>query len=200
MSSIDQLYQQLILDHARMRHGYQGNLEKVSAQSFQVNPTCGDELCVKVLLESAKDRLTLDAIDAVSLENNAAGNSPDKYADSDDLIIRDFSWDGQGCSISQASISMLHDLVVGQKISHFNKIIEIFHQLMDNRGNPLEDQNKEEELGDAIALMGTAKFPARIKCALLGWMALRDATAKAVAQEIADGGQKVSSTVSADHC
>ena len=83
-------------------------------------------------------------------------------------------WDGQGCSISQASVSVLHDLVVGNDLATVDQIGGTFRALMQTRGAGLDD-DAEETLGDATAFTGVAKYPARIKCALLGWAALTDA-------------------------
>jgi len=130
--SMEQLYQQVILDHAKFPHGKglgaAGDLHLHTGESHQVNPTCGDEVTLQVDLD-------------------AQG------------IVRDVRWDGQGCSISQASVSVLQ-----------------------TRGAGLDD-DAEETLGDATAFTGVAKYPARIKCALLGWAALTDALIKTGARE-----------------
>lgn len=157
MSGLEQMYQQVILDHARERHGE--GLDRVSAegtgvaQSFQVNPTCGDEVTVRL-----------------ALTDPPGGGSP---------VIEQLGWEGVGCSISRASLSVMNDLVAGRTVREADEIAEAFRALMNNRGAELGDE-RDEALEDAIVFAGTAKFPARIKCALLGWMALRDATAKAL--------------------
>ncbi len=146
---LEQLYQQVILDHARERHGY-GLRDGAAAESFQVNPTCGDEVRLRVhLTDEARPR------------------------------IRGVSWEGQGCSISQASLSVLADLVEGVDVTTADEIAEAFRALMHNRGQVL-DADREELLGDATAFVGVARFPARVKCAMLGWMALRDALVRAL--------------------
>ena len=148
MSSIEQMYQQVILDHAKTPHG-RGLVEvadgAASGQSHQVNPTCGDEVTLRVEL---------------------AGGTIDRV-----------SWEGQGCSISQASVSVLTDLVTGADLARVDDLSETFRALMHARGAGLDDE-REEALGDATAFTGVAKYPARIKCALLGWAALKDAIAK----------------------
>jgi nitrogen fixation NifU-like protein len=149
-SGLDQLYQQLILDHARERHGH-GLRDGAAAESFQVNPTCGDEVRLRVHLGEEGGRPT----------------------------IADVSWEGQGCSISQASLSVLSDLVAGVDVRTADELAEAFRALMHNRGQPL-DAAREERLGDAAAFAGVARFPARVKCAMLGWMALRDALVRAL--------------------
>lgn len=162
MSGLDQLYQQVILDHARERHG-EGRLDlpggaALTGESFQVNPTCGDEVTLQV-------RLADDG-----------GATP---------RVVELGWEGVGCSISRASLSVLHDLVVGRTTAEMEEVAEAFRALMGNRGEPLGDA-RDELLEDGIVFAGTARFPARIKCALLGWMALRDATLKALTTPATD--------------
>lgn len=159
---LEQMYQQVILDHARERHGE--GLARVTGEpgsagfgeSFQVNPTCGDEVTLRLRLADGPD-----------------GGSP---------IISELGWEGVGCSISRASLSVMNDLVAGRSVREADQVAEDFRALMNNRGNDLGDE-RDERLEDAVVFAGTAKFPARIKCALLGWMALRDATAKALVTE-----------------
>lgn len=93
-----------------------------------------------------------------------------------DGLISDISWDGVGCSISQASVSIMSDLVLGKSISDAEKIQTEFVELMQSKGTK---QGDEELLEDAVALAGVSKYPARIKCALLGWMAYKDASLQA---------------------
>lgn len=155
MSGLEQLYQQVILDHSKQRNGE--GLDSVDpdaghvGESFQVNPTCGDEVTLRV---------------AVSGE--------------DESEISALGWEGQGCSISRASLSVMTELVAGSSVTQAGELGETFRRLMENRGEPLPESD-EEQLGDAAAFVGVGKFPARIKCALLGWMALRDALVKAEA-------------------
>ncbi|MBC7551072.1 MAG: SUF system NifU family Fe-S cluster assembly protein [Cellulomonas sp.] len=156
-SAMEQLYQQVILDHAKYPHG-RGLSADVGAtpglavgQSHQVNPTCGDEVTLRVEIDS--------------VPGGAAG------------MLRTVTWEGQGCSISQASISVLTDLVTGIELTEVDRISESFRALMHARGAGLDDE-QEDALGDATAFTGVAKYPARIKCALLGWAALRDAIAR----------------------
>lgn len=144
-SAMEQLYQQLILDHAKHPHG-KGLVDGATAESHQVNPTCGDEVTLRVHLDG-------DTLDRVS-------------------------WAGQGCSISQASISVMTELVSGEPVEHAELVGETFRALMRARGKGLSDA-EEDLLGDATAFTGVAQFPARVKCALLGWAALRDALAQA---------------------
>ena len=89
------------------------------------------------------------------------------------------TWDGVGCSISQASVSILSDLLLGKSISESEHILNNFTELMQSKGTMVGD---DEILEDAVAMAGVSKFPARIKCALLGWMAYKDAVVQAQAK------------------
>ena len=150
-SGMEQLYQQLILDHSKDPHG-KGLADGYDAESFQVNPTCGDEVRLRVHLASD-------------------GAPP---------LVERVSWDGQGCSISQASISVMAELVEGRSVTEADALGEDFRALMHARGEGL-DEEVEDRLGDATAFTGVGRYPARVKCALLGWMALRDALVQASA-------------------
>lgn len=147
--AMTQLYQQVILDHAREQHGY-GLIDPADGESFQVNPTCGDEIRLRV-----------------QLDHSAGPN------------IQRISWEGTGCSISQASASILTDLLQGASVRQADEVAQLFRSLMDNRGRQVTPE-VARKLGDAAAFHGVARFPARIKCALLGWMTLRDALAHAL--------------------
>ena len=150
----DSLYQEIILDHYKRPVG-RGLREPFDAESRQVNPTCGDEITVRV-------RLSGDRID-------------------------DISYDGQGCAISQASASVLHELVAGKLVTKAFDTHEAFAKLMQSRGAIEPD---EDALGDGVAFVGVARYPARVKCALLSWMAFRDAAAQAlVASGAMSGGE-----------
>lgn len=89
-----------------------------------------------------------------------------------DGIVRDLIWDGVGCSISQASASIMSDLVDGKPVVTAQVALKEFTELMQSKGAISGD---EDILEDAIALAGVSKFPARVKCALLSWMAFKDA-------------------------
>jgi nitrogen fixation NifU-like protein len=145
---LEQMYQEIILDHYRNPHRH-GLREPFDAESFQVNPVCGDEVTLRV-------RLTGDGPNA---------------------IIEDVSYSGQGCSISQAATSVLTDLVVGRAIKEAMTTQNAFTELMQGRGQVEPD---EDVLEDGIAFAGVAKYPARVKCALLGWMAFKDAVLRVV--------------------
>ncbi len=145
---LDSLYQEIILDHYRRPH-HAGLREPFDAEVHHVNPTCGDEVTLRVAL-------------------------------SDGPTVRDVSYSGTGCSISQASTSVMTDLVIGKPVTEALAVGEAFLELMRSKGALEPD---EEVLDDAVAFAGVSKFPARIKCALLGWMAFRDATAQAIAAD-----------------
>ena len=93
-------------------------------------------------------------------------------------VVRDVRWEGQGCSISQASVSVLHDLVVDHDLAAVDDVAETFRALMQSKGAGLGEE-AEDKLGDAAAFTGVGRFSARVKCALLGWVALNDALIKA---------------------
>jgi nitrogen fixation protein NifU and related proteins len=149
------MYQEIILDHYRNPHGA-GLREPFDAESFQVNPTCGDEVTLRVALK--RD------------ENGAP-------------VVADISYETLGCSISQAATSVLTDLVVGRTVDESMTILDAFKEMVQSRGTIEPD---EDVLGDGIAFAGVAKYPARVKCALLGWMAYQDATARAMAGSPSD--------------
>jgi nitrogen fixation protein NifU and related proteins len=96
-----------------------------------------------------------------------------------DEVVTEVTWDGVGCSISQASVSMMSDLVTGLGITEANVILDEFTALMQSKGTSV---GNSEILDDAVAFAGVSKYPARIKCALLGWMAFKDASVQAQAQ------------------
>ncbi|MGI8577812.1 MAG: Fe-S cluster assembly sulfur transfer protein SufU [Nocardioidaceae bacterium] len=142
---LDHLYQEIILDHYRSPH-HAGLREPFEAEVHHVNPTCGDEVTMRVHLA--------------------------------DGLVADVSYDAEGCSISQASTSVLTDLLIGKSVEECMAVLDDFVTLMQGRGHVDPDEGMLE---DGIAFAGVAKFPARVKCALLGWMAWKDATARAVA-------------------
>lgn len=145
--NIDELYQTIILDHYREKH-HSGLREPYDVQVHHVNPSCGDELTLRVHLDG-------DA-------------------------IRDISYEGEGCSISQASTSVMTDLLIGDSTAHALDLHDKFLEMMQSQGRIEPDEDVFE---DAIAFAGVSKFPARVKCALLGWSALRDATLQATAHQ-----------------
>ena len=147
---LESLYQEIILDHYRHPH-HKGLREPFDTQVHHVNPTCGDEITLRVELKDL-------------------GGEPE---------VADVSYEALGCSISQASASVMTDLVIGRPVSEAMAVGNAFLELMHSRG---EAEPDEDLLGDAVAFTGVAQYPARIKCALLGWMAWKDATAQALAE------------------
>ena len=139
---LDALYQQLILDEAKAARG-RGLADGHVAESFQVNPTCGDQ--IRLRLHLSDDGSTVERV----------------------------SWEGEGCMISQASASVMTGLVAGQPVTEVVELGDLFRDLMRSRGAGL-DEASEDRLGDATAFTGTSRLSARVKCALLGWMALHD--------------------------
>jgi len=145
---LQSMYQEMILDHYRNPH-HQGLREPFDAEVHHVNPVCGDEVTMRV---------TLKDVDG-------------------EPAVEDVSYDALGCSISQASASVLSDLVIGKPVSEAMRVSQAFLELMQSRG---EIDPDEDLLEDAVAFAGVSRYPARIKCALLGWMAWKDATARAM--------------------
>ncbi|MDM4719848.1 SUF system NifU family Fe-S cluster assembly protein [Micromonospora sp. WMMA1363] len=145
---LDQLYQEIILDHYKHPHGRglrdADDSAATVAEAHHVNPTCGDEVTVRVA--------------------------------TDGEVLHDVSYDGMGCSISQASASVLHELLAGREVGDAFVVHEAFVELMSGRGQVTPD---EDVLGDGVAFAGVARYPARVKCALLPWMAFKDAAARA---------------------
>ena len=144
--SDESVYQQIILDHYKHPQ-HRGLPADFDAQVHHVNPTCGDEVTLRLRL---------------------AGDT-----------ITDLGWEGEGCSISQASTSVMSGLVVGRSIDDAMALQDRFLALMQSRGNAVLSEADEDELDDAVAFEGVSKYPARIKCALLGWMAMKSAVAEA---------------------
>jgi len=150
MSALDSLYQDIILEHAKARHGSGLAAHPVpegahSAESHQLNPVCGDEITVRVDL--------------------AAGR------------IIGVHWDGAGCAISMASASVLSGLLSGMERAAAQELIGQFREMLRSRGQIEAD---EEIFGDAAAFSGVSRYAARVKCAMLGWVAAEDALTKAL--------------------
>ncbi|WP_433378559.1 Fe-S cluster assembly sulfur transfer protein SufU [Streptosporangium sp. CA-115845] len=139
----ESMYQELILEHYKHPQG-RGLRDPYDAEVHHVNPTCGDEITMRVKL-------------------------------GDGGKVEDVSYDGQGCSISQAAASVLHELATGSTVDDSLGVVDEFTRLMQGRGKIEAD---EDLLGDAVAFAGVAKFPARVKCALLAWMAYKDAVVR----------------------
>jgi nitrogen fixation NifU-like protein len=143
---LQSMYQDIILDHYRNPHG-RGLRDPFEAEVHHVNPTCGDEVTLRVHLDGD--------------------------------TIADVSYEGMGCSISQASVSAMYDLVIGKSVAEALETGEQFMRLMQSKGDASVAEELEEQLEDAVAFAGVSKYPARVKCALMSWMALKDASARA---------------------
>lgn len=172
---LEQMYQEVILDASKHPHGKEsftldltdesGASEAEATvrasheyctpgESHQFNPTCGDQVTVHVEVSEGEPRR-----------------------------IERLVWDGSGCSISQASLSMMVDLVSGKTVDEAMKLEETFQKLMRSRGSGLSDESEADSLGDAVVFQGVSKYPMRIKCALLGWAGLKDSIAKALVRD-----------------
>ena len=151
---LKQMYQEIILDHYKRPHG-KGLAETYNAEVHHVNPTCGDEITLRV---------TLDPVD------------------NQKLLI---SYQNQGCSISQASASILFDQLNDQSLAVGEQAVDHLVAMLQRVEEPNEDV-----LGDGIALVGVAQYPARVKCALLAWMAWKDAAIQALGKEVSTEGEK----------
>ncbi|GAA0578198.1 Fe-S cluster assembly sulfur transfer protein SufU [Actinomadura livida] len=148
---LEAMYQEVILDHYR-NPLHKGLREPFEGEAHHVNPTCGDEVTLRVHLSG----------------------------DGQDATVADVSYDSMGCSISQASASVMADLLIGKSVKEAMAVGEEFLTLMQSRGQDADFD--EDVLEDAIAFAGVSKYPARIKCALLAWMAWKDATARALGE------------------
>jgi len=140
------LYQEIILEHAKRPH-HAGLREPFDAQVHHINPTCGDEVTLRVQL----------------------------VGEGDSAVIADLSYDALGCSISTASTSVLADEVIGHSVEEALTSFSAMRRMLTSKGL---DPGDEDEIGDGVAFVGVSKYPARIKCALLGWSAFTDALAQ----------------------
>ncbi len=151
------LYAELIIEHSK-RPQHAGLREPYDAQVHHVNPTCGDELTLRVRLD--------------------AGADP---------VVADVSYDAVGCSISVAATSVLAEESIGRPVSEALQTYAAMRRMLTSRGT---DPGDPEQIGDGVAFAGVSKYPARVKCALLGWAAFTDALARA--------GADISSTAGSD--
>jgi nitrogen fixation protein NifU and related proteins len=136
--SLEDLYQEIILDHYKSPRNRAAALEPHDVRVHHSNPLCGDELDLLLRVVDGK-------VDAVA-------------------------YDGDGCSISMASASAMSEAVTGRELADADDLTEAFRLMMHGEG-----LKREDDLLDGVAFQGVAKFPVRVKCALLGWMALKDA-------------------------
>ncbi len=141
------LYQELILEHSKRPH-HAGLREPFDAEVHHINPTCGDEVTLRV---------------------DVSGTGPD-------AVVTDISYAAQGCSISVASTSVLAEEVIGHPVDEALVTFEAMRTMLTSKGQVAGD---EDVIGDGVAFAGVSKYPARVKCALLGWTAFTDALARA---------------------
>lgn len=141
------LYQEIILEHSK-RPLHAGLREPFNAQVHHINPTCGDEVTLRV---------------QVSGEGRSA-------------VVADVSYDATGCSISTAATSVLADEVIGHSVGQALSTYLAMRRMLTSKGT---DPGDEDQIGDGVAFAGVSKYPARVKCALLGWMAFTDALTQA---------------------
>jgi nitrogen fixation NifU-like protein len=146
-SELESLYQQIILDHAKRRVG-QGPTDPASGADASLATAVSHQLN-----PICGDEVTL----RVWLDNSR---------------IERVAWEGAGCAISMASASVLTELVSGSTRDEMMEQLDRFRELMRSRGTVVPD---EELLGDAAAFAGVSRFPARVKCAMLAWVALEEA-------------------------
>lgn len=144
-----ELYGELILDHAR-RPLHAGLREPYDVEVNHVNPTCGDEISLRVRVVEA--------------------------ADGSGTVVEDVSYDALGCSISVASASVLAEESIGRPLEDTLTTYRHLHAMLTSRG---ADPGDPEQIGDGVAFAGVARYPARVKCALLSWSAYLDALARA---------------------
>ena len=135
---LSSLFQDVILDHYK-RPRNRGPMDEPDAVIHMNNPTCGDEVVLRLKLQ--------------------------------DNRIQDAKFEGVGCSISQASISMMTQLVKGKTPAEAAVLAHRFTEML--HGD--EAAARDKALGDSRVLAGVSKFAARVKCALLGWNALEEA-------------------------
>ena len=160
------LYQELILEHSkRPRHA--GLREPFGAEVHHVNPTCGDEVTLRVQVD---------------------GTGPS-------AVVRDVSYDALGCSISTASTSVLAEEVIGHTVAEAMTTHEAMRTMLTSKGADVGD---EEVIGDGVAFAGVSRYPARVKCALLGWMAFTDALHQAGIDTTTTSTTTTSTTTSKD--
>ncbi|WP_293770730.1 Fe-S cluster assembly sulfur transfer protein SufU [uncultured Corynebacterium sp.] len=146
--NLDAMYQDVILDHYKNPQ-HAGLRDEFHAEVHHVNPSCGDELTLRILLSD------------------------------DGTTVKDISYDAEGCSISQASTSVMAEEIVGQPVELALRKLAEFEKMVTSRGT---EEGDEDLIGDGVAFAGVAKYPARVKCALLGWKAFQAATADALTE------------------
>jgi len=111
--------------------------------------------------------------------NTSCGDEVTLNLHTDGKLIEKITWEAVGCSISQASHSVMSELLKGKTVEEALSLVEEFQKMLQSKGS---DPGDEEHLEDGVAFAGVAKFPARVKCALLGWMAFKDALQQSIAK------------------
>ena len=144
--NLESMYQEVILDHYKNPQ-HAGLREPYEAEVHHVNPSCGDEITLRVHLSE------------------------------DGRTVEDVSYDAEGCSISQASTSVMAEELIGRPVGEAMEKLGAFEEMVTSRG---QLEGDAEQIGDGVAFAGVAKFPARVKCALLGWKAFEAAAAEAL--------------------
>ena len=143
-----------------------------------------DNLYQEVILDHYKNpqnkKLKAEFDAQVHHINPSCGDEITLNVSLDGQKVKSISGDGVGCSISQASVSILTDLLIGKSLDQAQEIADSFMHLMQSKGTEKGDENLLE---DAVALAGVSQYPARIKCALLGWMAFKDASVQALSKQ-----------------
>ena len=143
---LDSMYQEVILDHYKNPQ-HKGLREPFQAEVHHVNPSCGDELTLRVQLSA------------------------------DGKTVEDVSYDAIGCSISQASTSVMAEEIIGKSLEEANVKLAECEKMITSRG---KEEGDEDIIGDGVAFSGVSQYPARVKCALLGWKAFQAASADAL--------------------
>ena len=146
--NLESMYQEVILDHYKNPQ-HAGLREPYEAEVHHVNPSCGDELTLRVHLSD------------------------------DGCTVEDVSYDAEGCSISQASTSVMAEEIIGLPVDEAMSKLAAFDEMVTSRGTV---EGEAAKIGDGVAFAGVAKVPARVKCALLGWKAFQAATSDALGE------------------
>ncbi|MFC7374552.1 Fe-S cluster assembly sulfur transfer protein SufU [Brachybacterium sp. GCM10030267] len=146
-TALNSLYTELVVEHDK-RPLHEGLREPFDAEVHHVNPTCGDEITLRL-----------------HLSGSGEGQR-----------IEDVSYDAIGCAMSRAAASIMADLLIGRTVAEMDPVREHFEAAMGSRGRIEGD---EELIGDGVALLGAAKFPARVKCVLMPWKAYQAALVEA---------------------
>ncbi|PWU69185.1 Fe-S cluster assembly sulfur transfer protein SufU [Gracilibacillus dipsosauri] len=136
-----------------------------------------DTLYRQVIMDHYKNPRNRGSLDngsvTIDMNNPTCGDRIELHLQIDDGIVQDAKFEGEGCSISMSSASMMTQAIKGKKVEDALKMSSIFSDMM--LGEDVEEV--DFDLGDIEALQGVSKFPARIKCATLSWKAMEKAVA-----------------------